>query len=63
MYILYHRNLYNGTPKLVIALPQNLVTQMIQHFLDDNMFDARLGIHKVLNKLDRNFIGQLYIKT
>lgn len=49
--LLYYRDIYNGTPKLVIALPNELKKQVIEHFHDEKMSGAHLGLHKVFNKI------------
>lgn len=33
--VLYYMNIYSGTPKLVIALPNDLIKQIIKHFHDE----------------------------
>lgn len=49
--LLHYRDIYNGKPKLVIALPDKLIKQVIEHFHDEKMSGAHLGVYKVFNKI------------
>jgi hypothetical protein len=49
--LVYFRDIYKGIPKLVIALLVNLVKEVIEHFHDEKMSGAHLGVHKVFNKI------------
>lgn len=50
-----YRGIYRGTPKLVIALSNNLVKDVIEHFHVDKISRGRLGVRKAYNKIRVRF--------
>jgi len=48
---MYYRDIYKGIPKLVIALPTSLIKEVIEHFHNEKISGAHLGVHKVFNKI------------
>lgn len=49
--LLYYKEIINGSPKLVLAVPEILTKEIIQNFHDNKMVGAHLGVHKVYNKI------------
>lgn len=49
--LLYYRDVYRGTPRLVLALSKGLIEEIIDYFHDEKMFGAHLGVHNVYNKI------------
>jgi hypothetical protein len=60
--LIYYKNIINGSPKLVLAIPELLTIEVIQNFHDNKMAGAHLGVHKVYNKIRTRYHWPLMYK-
>ena len=60
--LIYYKNIINGSPKLVLAIPELLTIDVIKNCHDNKMAAAHLGVHKVYNKIRTRYHWPLMYK-